>query len=220
MGSLQWEVATVTDTTLSTGDSTTIAKVEAVTRVRIVTTSGLCPADTSKFVNVPIDPIQSDFTFSQPTFTDFFFFDASTNASAWEWDFGGLGTSGSSNPTFNFPGNEMYTVCLEATSPAGCKDTSCQEISTVDVSSIEVPTWAGEIQIGPVPVSQQLNIYGPDHLIYDRIFVQDLTGKIWVEEANIRLPHQISVQAFPEGFFILNLVAEGETFGVKWLHLR
>ncbi|MEL6625577.1 MAG: PKD domain-containing protein [Bacteroidota bacterium] len=220
LGSLQWEVATVTDTTLSTGDSTTIAKVEAVTRVRIVTTSGLCPADTSKFVNVPIDPIQSDFTFSQPTFTDFFFFDASTNASAWEWDFGGLGTSGSSNPTFNFPGNEMYTVCLEATSPAGCKDTSCQEISTVDVSSIEVPTWAGEIQIGPVPVSQQLNIYGPDHLIYDRIFVQDLTGKIWVEEANIRLPHQISVQAFPEGFFILNLVAEGETFGVKWLHLR
>ncbi|MEL6731879.1 MAG: hypothetical protein AAFP83_12185, partial [Bacteroidota bacterium] len=90
----------------------------------------------------------------------------------------------------------------------------------VDVSSIEVPTWAGEIQIGPVPVSQQLNIYGPDHLIYDRIFVQDLTGKIWVEEANIRLPYQISVEVLPEGFFILNLVAEGETFGVKWLHLR
>ncbi|MEL6132917.1 MAG: T9SS type A sorting domain-containing protein [Bacteroidota bacterium] len=217
---IQWEIVTATDTTSTIGDSTTITSVETVTRVRTITSSGLCPVDTSKFVNVPVDPIKSAFTYTATTPSDYLFFDGSTNASIWNWDFGGLATSGSSNPTVDFPVNQMYTICLEVTSPAGCKDTSCQDISTIDLSSVDIPAWGSNIQLGPIPSYEMLHVYGPADQLFERVEIHDLSGKIWRTYQSIRLPQQFSVSALPQGFYFLKLTADGESMNFKWLHLK
>lgn len=59
------------------------------------------------------------------------FTDLSQGASTWSWDFGGAGTSTSQNPTFTFPSDGSYNVCLTVDNP-GCEDdTYCQMISVM-----------------------------------------------------------------------------------------
>lgn len=55
------------------------------------------------------------------------FFDASTNATTWMWDFGDATTSTLQNPTHTYSANGTYTVCLIA---AGCtSDTICTSVT-------------------------------------------------------------------------------------------
>jgi gliding motility-associated-like protein len=58
------------------------------------------------------------------------FTNTSTGAVTYEWDFGGLGTSTQTHPTYVFPNDVpgSYPVCLVATSANGCTDTTCQTV--------------------------------------------------------------------------------------------
>ncbi|MGB3524356.1 MAG: gliding motility-associated C-terminal domain-containing protein, partial [Flavobacteriales bacterium] len=58
------------------------------------------------------------------------FANGSTGASAYLWDFGGMGTSTLANPQFTFPYNveEIYPICLIAYASPTCSDTICEDL--------------------------------------------------------------------------------------------
>ncbi|MFC1766679.1 PKD domain-containing protein, partial [Planctomycetota bacterium] len=65
------------------------------------------------------------------------FTDASTSSPdtivAWDWDFGGLGTSSDENPTFTFMDDGIYAVSLTVTDDDGSTDTISQTITISDL---------------------------------------------------------------------------------------
>lgn len=66
---------------------------------------------------------------------------SSNDAVDFNWDFGGIGSSFSENPTFTFPTAGLYTVCLKATNQLLCSKEICIEIwvgaSAVSERSLE-----------------------------------------------------------------------------------
>lgn len=60
---------------------------------------------------------------------------------AYDWDFGGLGTSQQTNPTFVFPNDDpgSYNVCLATVSADGCADTVCHVVVIDDMFLLFVP---------------------------------------------------------------------------------
>lgn len=67
------------------------------------------------------------------------FTDQSYNAAQWDWDFDGLGSSTSQNPSFNFDNVGNYDIELVVTSPDGCTDTVVNTIYIGDEFLIYVP---------------------------------------------------------------------------------
>jgi len=87
----------------------------------------------------------AEFSFGpQPTDilnTEIFFTNETTLGVAYEWDFDGLGTSQSTNPSFVFPNIDpgTYPVCLATVSADGCVDTVCHDVIILDLFLIYVP---------------------------------------------------------------------------------
>jgi gliding motility-associated-like protein len=65
---------------------------------------------------------------------------SSPNATAFTWDFAGLGSSTATSPTYTFPGTlgGVYTVCLTATDANGCPDTYCAPVQVFDALLVHV----------------------------------------------------------------------------------
>ncbi|MBL7981079.1 MAG: gliding motility-associated C-terminal domain-containing protein [Flavobacteriales bacterium] len=65
---------------------------------------------------------------------------SSPNATAYSWDFAGLGSSTATSPTYSFPGvlGGIYTVCLTATDANGCPDTYCAPVQVFDALLVHV----------------------------------------------------------------------------------
>ena len=96
--------------------------------------------DSLNYINVFPNPV-ADFSISQNPITSVDltvqFTDLSQpNISSWQWDFGGLGNSTNSSPTYLFPDVEgEYSINLKVTDQNGCVD------STDQILTIE-PDWA------------------------------------------------------------------------------
>ena len=111
-----------------------------------ITDANNCTATTTinNMISVFANPI-ADFTFgpTDATITNpiINFTNTSTGADLYNWDFGGLGTSTSTNPTFIFPNTNPgnYSVCLIAETLNGCLDTACQIIEIEDEFLVYVP---------------------------------------------------------------------------------
>jgi gliding motility-associated-like protein len=89
------------------------------------------------------------------------FTNTSTGATAYFWDFGGLGTSTQTHPSFTFPSDApgSYDVCLIAMNADGCADTICQTIIINDEFIIYVP-----------------NAFTPDGDEFNNIFTPVING--------------------------------------------
>ncbi len=110
-----------------------------------VTLTVTSAAGCSNSVTLPVNfanPVAS-FTYS-PTNPDVVnptvqFDNTSTNATTYDWDFGGLGGSTQTDPSFNFPGiPNTYLVTLVAYA-GNCTDTATALITINDVLIYEVP---------------------------------------------------------------------------------
>lgn len=103
-----------------------------------------CSASTSAVLIAP-SPVIADFTagpqpttISNPVIT---FVNLSQNNTFNSWDFGGLGTSNSTNPFFAFPNDipGTYSVCLSISDANGCVDTVCKNVLINDDLLYYVP---------------------------------------------------------------------------------
>jgi gliding motility-associated-like protein len=148
--------ATITSATWDFGDGATGTGVSNVSHVYTpvgcydvyveVLSSNGCTSDTTlnNVVCVVPDPV-ANFTWNpvQPTTIETFvhFYDASTNAISYSWDFGTYGTSSAENPSVNYDNIEAstQTVCLTVTSPEGCTNQICKPIVFIDELVIYVP---------------------------------------------------------------------------------
>ncbi|MEM9917001.1 MAG: PKD domain-containing protein [Bacteroidota bacterium] len=67
------------------------------------------------------------------------FFDQSKHIVQWDWDFGGLGSSGLISPSFTFPDTGRHVVTLTGTHFYGCVDTFSQVIDVVPLIRYFLP---------------------------------------------------------------------------------
>lgn len=65
----------------------------------------------------------------------------SINASNYNWNFGGLGTSTAVNPTFDFPEtlSGTFDVCLQVSNQDGCADSICKPVTVLDELVVFAP---------------------------------------------------------------------------------
>lgn len=111
-----------------------------------LTSAAGCTGTTTitNYINVFANPV-ADFSFG-PTGASVMastinFVNQSINNDFNVWDFGGLGSSTQTNPSFTFPTDApgTYNVCLEVTTINGCVDSICQTIIINDIFIIYVP---------------------------------------------------------------------------------
>ena len=98
-----------------------------------VQTANSCAFTTTQSVTVAPTPV-AIFTASPDyggTPLEVTFTNASTDATQYVWDLGGLGTSEEAEPTFTFTETGTYVVTLVATNAAGCLSTAQQTVEVV-----------------------------------------------------------------------------------------
>ena len=86
-----------------------------------------------------------------------YFFDNSTSAASWNWNFGDSNTSNAVDPIHSYTSAGQYMVCLTAPNIYGCSDTACSLVNVIDVGMPE--NNVEEITIYPNPVANQFTIY-------------------------------------------------------------
>jgi len=152
-----------------------------------------CSANAIGMVPSPA-PVIANFVFAPDTvFIDdpqVYFGNASTqNALTFTWDFGGLGSSTGSSPTYRFPDDEgsIYTVCLTAYDINGCSDDFCLPIPVFDLLTVSVPnafTPNGDgINDDFLPIFNLPWVVDYKFMVFNRwgeqIFGTDQPGKPW-----------------------------------------
>jgi gliding motility-associated-like protein len=111
-----------------------------------VTTGAGCSANITmaNYISVFANPVAAFGASPQPTTIlnpTIYFTDSSSNAVQWNWSFGDLANSASSdqNPQFTYPDPTCYSVLLTVTSADGCIDTASQIVCIDPDVSIYVP---------------------------------------------------------------------------------
>jgi PKD repeat protein len=107
------------------------------------------------------------------------------NLTGWSWSFPGGNPSSSAlqNPSVTYSASGTYTVCLIATSAAGCKDTSCQSIF-IPPSSVAGNNALSFLTLSPVPVSNELfldfgiNNFGEVKISFCNVLGKEIFSKI------------------------------------------
>lgn len=142
-GATDYVWTTPAGTTITSGQGTSSVTVDwnaASGPITVTATNALgCYSDPSAcIVNVSTPPIASFDTLS--TGFTYNFSDLSTGgATSWIWDFGDGGSSTSQNPTHLFTSNGFFTVCLTASSSAGCPDSICMVVDVDVTEFINIP---------------------------------------------------------------------------------
>ena len=139
------------------------------------------------------------------------FYDLSTYATNWYWDFGDGQNSTLENPTHTYATAGTYTVILTATDSCG---------SDNDTLIVKVPGPAGIIEYGndfqdllvyPVPVSDNVNVaFYAAHNTDAELQIHDLMGKLIYEESLSGL----------NGKYIKSISMSGQAAGMYFIELR
>lgn len=96
----------------------------------LITAANGCQDSITNTVTVHANPVAA-FTQSSDTVcanTNILFFNASTGATSYQWNFGDASTGTAANPNHTYPAPDNYTVQLISSSAFGCVDTALQLI--------------------------------------------------------------------------------------------
>ena len=113
--------------------------------IRLDITSPIgCETDTTFFDLIQIDPAPiADFRFTPEETTIFdptiSFFDESSRADRWFWNFNGVGTSIDPNPVFTFPDTGLQKITLIVESLNTCRDTLVKYLDIEPVITFHLP---------------------------------------------------------------------------------
>jgi PKD repeat protein len=120
----------------------------------------------------------------------------------WSWNFDNLGSSQQQHPSFTFPGNGAYEVCLSITSDQWCYDSVCK---TILITGMNEKNQLEYVQVFPNPFSEQLNI--------KNIFSETAEVKITNSLSEVVFTKitkenalEIDLKNLPTGFYFLSVL--------------
>jgi hypothetical protein len=179
--------------------------------------NGACNANTGKVVlNVSQYPTAAFiYSFSGKTAS---FSAAETNSAKFRWDFGdGTFDTTSKKPTHDYgpSGLSNVWVKLKVTNDWGCE--------TIDSVELNIPASIGNtltqfgIYIYPQPAQNSFKIEIPAGLVGSILTISDLSGKSILTLTTDKSVHEIAVNEFQNGLYLLNLSNGAKQFNGKVL---
>jgi PKD repeat protein len=166
-------------------------------------------------VMIEIEPLpQAAFTDSLGNAQTYFFTNQSSDASAYNWDFGDGGTSASAEPVYTYLSNGLYTITLIATNECG-RDTAT---STADITnvSIEKELTGLTLKISPNPNGGQFSLWvnGQRQGLIS-LALLDIRGKAQ-QTLDFQFPggeyeEEIDARGLAKGIYLLRISMEEET---------
>lgn len=136
------------------------------------------------------DPVSS-FTYSNATTTSINFYNSSTNATSYLWDFGDATTSTESNPVHLYNSDGEYTVTLTVTQ-CGMTSVSQQTINTSFLANNTNGFNASRIKLYPNPVHDKLFVDCPEKIV--RLELYDVLGRLMKTNTNENTTMDLSAQ--------------------------
>lgn len=159
-------------------------------------------------VTVGIKPLPTaSFTYSVTNYV-VNFTSTVTNADSVHWTFGTVGTSSQLNPTFTFPGNGVYPVCLKAFSNCG-STTTCDTL-TFSIG-LEESVLNTLLHIYPNPNDGVFEVTFADEKNKLPIRINDVLGKsvfeTVLESSNGYFKHHFDLKSLPKGVYLLQVAS-------------
>ncbi|MCX8149294.1 T9SS type A sorting domain-containing protein [Thermaurantimonas aggregans] len=157
-------------------------------------------------VTVGVKPLPTaSFTYSATNYV-VNFISTVTNADSVYWTFGTAGSSSQLNPTFTFPGNGVYPVCLKAFNSCG-STTSCDTLKfSIGLEESIINTL---MQIYPNPNDGVFEVSFSDDRDELPIRISDLMGKTVfetvLESSNGYFKHNFDLKLLPKGVYLLQV---------------
>ncbi|WP_037361449.1 T9SS type A sorting domain-containing protein, partial [Schleiferia thermophila] len=152
-----------------------------------------------------IDTPTVSFTYTISNYT-VSFTSQSTHADSLFWNFGGAGNSSDANPTFTFPQNGVYPVCVTAFNSCGSA-TYCDTLKFA--IGIAENRLANLLKVFPNPSSGVFSLTFTDELAALPIEVTDLTGKLilrreWTSSSG-HFDLTLDLSHLPSGSYLLRV---------------
>ncbi|WNJ21209.1 S8 family serine peptidase [Pontibacter sp. G13] len=151
------------------------------------------------------------------------FFQQSLNAQSQIWNFGDGTQDTSSNPVHAYYQAGEYVVTLQITNAEGCTDSDTLHVSASGTYpfpiSVDPELPESAWQVYPNPVQDKLTIAWESPLRPTAFRLFDVSGKRlmeWNPQQSIGTS-QISMQALPEGVYLLQMEVNGQTYFRKIL---
>ncbi|MCX8149742.1 T9SS type A sorting domain-containing protein, partial [Thermaurantimonas aggregans] len=161
--------------------------------VRVPVTVGIAPLPTAAFT----------YTISNYTVN---FSGTFTDADSVYWTFGTAGSSSQQNPTFTFPQNGVYPVCVTAFNACG-STTVCDTLTfSIGISEISLQN---RLKVYPNPNAGVFDVTFSDDVAELPIEVLDLSGKAvyratW-KSASGHYHERLDLQTLPAGTYMLRI---------------
>lgn len=155
------------------GNSVTITTPGLLNVVQLVSTNGVCPADTASVTVTVVPAPVAGFTFSQ-TGNSFTFTNTTVGASTYQWNFGDAGTSTLTSPTHLYTSSGTYIVTLIAVNSIGCADTVTDTITLLSTTD-----WTfGGVHVYPMPFAGECTVEtSTGWNAFTRISLVDVSGR-------------------------------------------
>ncbi|MGK0638555.1 T9SS type A sorting domain-containing protein [Schleiferia thermophila] len=152
-----------------------------------------------------IDTPTVSFTYTITNYT-VSFTSQTTHADSLYWNFGGAGNSSDANPTFTFPQNGVYPVCVTAFNSCGSA-TYCDTLKFA--IGIAENRLANLLKVFPNPSSGVFSLTFTDELAALPIEVTDLTGKLilrreWTSSSG-HFDLTLDLSHLPSGSYLLRV---------------
>ncbi|MFN4298525.1 MAG: T9SS type A sorting domain-containing protein [Thermaurantimonas sp.] len=159
-------------------------------------------------VTVGIKPLPSaSFTYSATNYV-VNFASTLTNTDSVYWTFGNAGTSSQLNPSFTFPGNGVYPVCLKAFNSCGSTihcDTLKFSIGQEEIALLE------QLKIFPNPNDGRFEFRFMDDQSKLPVLITDIAGKPilikTLESSSGKFNYVFDLKHLPKGIYMLQVVS-------------
>jgi len=151
---------------------------------------------------VTCDTLIADF-FYIDTFGDVSFFDTSTNATGWYWDFGDGNFDSIQNPSHTYGTADTFLVCLIASNPC-TSDTICDSVIVI-IPGINEAARDNQIEVYPNPNSGMITVRTADKRI-SSIEIYNLMGAKVYETAYRK--EEMDISSLPSGVYMLSAMDE------------
>lgn len=150
------------------------------------------------------------------------FFDASTAATSWFWDFGNGNLSVNANPSTVYSAGGTFNVQLEVTDGL-CTSTTSRLVYVDVCTGLNAPAQHN-LQVYPNPSSTYISIEGlAQNLEAAEIKIMSIDGKVIyqkrVEAAALMNTQNVVVASFPTGSYILE-IQQGDNKWIKKMRVQ